>query len=258
VDYYGDFASAQQQLSRSLDLTARRVAVLEALDLRPGETVVEIGCGGGVYLREIALAVRSLGSVTGFDLSSDQVAAARDHCADLENVRVEVGDLLALPVDESTVDAVVAVQVLEYVTDINAALAEIHRVLRGGGRLVNVATNWGSLFWSGGDPRLTAKVLRAWDQHAPHPNLPVELPVLLHRHGFVAVAQRPVTIMNRHFHPATFAWGAAQLMAAFALSIGALTDSERVDWLTSLRNAEAEGVHFLSSVPVLTVATSQP
>ena len=141
-------------------------------------------------------------------------------------------------------------------TDIDTALAVICRVLRGGGRLVNLATNWGSLFWSGGDRRLTAKVLNAWENHAPYPNLPVVLPGLLAHHGFIAVSQRPVTIMNRHFHPNTFAWSAAHLMSAYAQSTGELSDAERDQWLTSLRDAEADGVHFLSSVPVLTTATA--
>lgn len=256
MDHSGDIAAAQQQLARSHDLTARRVAVLDAVTPRPGLTVLEVGCGGGLYMRELALAVGPTGAVRGIDLSPDQVAAARRHCADQPNVRIDTGDVLALAVDRSAVDVVVAVQVLEYVADIDTALTEIHRVLRGGGRLVNLATNWGSLFWSGGNPRLTATVIEAWDGHAPHPNLPVTLPGLLARHGFIAVSQRPVTIMNRHFHPNTFAWGAAHLMAAFAHGVGALSDDERDEWLTSLRDAEAAGVHFLSSVPVLTVAVA--
>ena len=255
VDYSGDLALIQQELARCVDLVARRVAVLEALDPAPGDHVVELGCGAGLCLREIGVAVGTTGSVLGLDVSADQVVAAREHCRDLTNVRVEVGDLLAMPVDDGAIDAVVSVQVLEYVNAIDAAMTEIGRVTRRGGRFVNVATNWGSLFWSGGDPDLTGRVLLVWHRHAPHPNLPVSLPSLLRAHDFAGIAQRPVTILNRHFHPNSFGWGAAHLMAAFARRRDALTDDELDRWFDSLREADAAGNYFLSSVPVLTVAT---
>ena len=97
--------------------------------------------------------------------------------------------------------------------------------------------------------------MSAWEHHAPHPNLPVALPSLLCGHGYGGVTQRPLTILNRHFHPNSFSWGAAHLMAAFARSRGALTAAELDQWVASLEDADAAGAHFLSSVPVLTVAT---
>ena len=255
MDYLGDLAAAQQQLARCLDLVARRVVVLEALDAGPGDNVVEVGCGAGLCLREIGVAVGATGSVLGIELSAEQATAAREHCRDLANVRIEQGNLTAMPIDDAKVDAAVSVQVLEYVPAVEAALAEIGRVTRPGGRFVNVATNWGSLFWSGGDPNLTRQVLSVWEHHAPHPNLPVALPSLLRGHGYGGVTQRPVTILNRRFCPNSFSWGAARLMAAFARSRGALTAAELDQWLASLADADATGAHFLSSVPVLTVAT---
>ena len=129
----------------------------------------------------------------------------------MTNVTIDTGDLAALAIADETVDAVVAVQVLEYVADVDRALREIRRVTRPGGRLVNVATNWAALFWSGGDPSLTTAVLAAWEQHAFYPNLPVELPGRLHAAGFGGTTQQPITIVNRRFHPNSFSWWAAQL-----------------------------------------------
>jgi arsenite methyltransferase len=255
MDYSGDIATIQQQLARCQDMVARRVAVLDALGAGPGEAVLEVGCGGGLYLREIAVAVGASGGALGVDLSDDQVAAARRHCEGLAQVRAEVGDVLALPSGDGVHDAVLSVQVLEYVGDVDAAIGEIHRVTRPHGRFVNLATNWGALFWTGGDPGLTAAVLRAWEAHAPHPNLPVSLPARLEAHGFVGIAQRPVTIINRRFHANSFAWSAARLMAAFAQRTGALDEAQLDAWQQSLRDADGAGEHFLSSVPVLTVAT---
>jgi SAM-dependent methyltransferase len=255
MDYSGDIANIQQQLARCHDMVARRVAVLDALGPGLGEHVLEVGCGAGLYLREIAIAIGPSGSVLGIDVSPDQIGAATGYCADLTQVRADVGDVLAVPASDGEFDAALSVQVLEYVDDLDRALAEIRRVTRASGRFVNVATNWGALFWSGGDAALTAAVLQAWEQHAPHPNLPVSLPSRLEAHGFGGIAQRPVTIINRRFHPNSFSWSAARLMAAFAQRTGALDEGQLDAWHQSLRDADAAGLHFLSSVPVLTVAT---
>jgi arsenite methyltransferase len=255
MDYSGEIADIQQQLARCHDMVARRVAVLDALGPGPGEHVLEVGCGAGLYLRETAIAVGPEGSALGIDLSQDQVGAARAHCVDLPQARAEVGDVLAVPAADGSVDAVLSVQVLEYVDDVDAAIAEVRRVTRVGGRFVNLATNLGALFWCGGDAALTAAVLHAWEQHAPHPNLPVSLPSRLEAIGFGGIAQRPVTIINRRFHPNSFSWSAARLMAAFAQRTGALDEARLDAWQQSLRQADGAGLHFLSSVPVLTVAT---
>jgi ubiquinone/menaquinone biosynthesis C-methylase UbiE len=67
---------------------------------------------------------------------------------------------LELPYPDSEFDAVYSIQVLEYTGDLAEAFREIHRVLRVGGRFVNVSTNWSSCVWhSEGQhfPRLAAR-----------------------------------------------------------------------------------------------------
>ena len=112
---------------------------------------------------------------------------------------------------------------------------------RPGGRFVNLATNWGSVYWSGGDEELTGGILSAWDAHAAHPNPTVTLPAVLRAGGFDAVHQTPVTIMNPRFHPNTFSYGAARLMAAFARSTDALDEADVAAWFDSLADADADG-----------------
>ena len=52
--FTGDMAQLQQAIAESHDLVIRRSTVLEALNLRTGERVLEVGCGGGYYAREVA------------------------------------------------------------------------------------------------------------------------------------------------------------------------------------------------------------
>ena len=65
--------------------------VLDALAAAPGERILEVGCGAGLCLREIAVAVGPAGRAVGIDISSDQIRAAETHCEGLANVEARVG-----------------------------------------------------------------------------------------------------------------------------------------------------------------------
>ena len=255
MDYVGDLAAAQQDLARSHDMDQRRSHVLSALALAPPERVIEVGCGGGLLLRELARAVAPTGEALGIDVSREQVDAATRTCGDTPNARAELGSASELPTEDASFDASVSTQVLEYVDDVEAAVGELARVTRGGGRLLNVATAWDSLFVAGGDARLTAQIAGAWDRHAPHPNLPVQLPSLLRGAGFTSVVQTPLPLVNRAFNRSTWGFGIARLMAAFAASVVDLDEEDTTRWLTSLDEAAARDELFMSVTPIMTTAS---
>ena len=242
MEYVGDMAAVQRNLARSHDMCRRRSHVLAALAPVPGEEIREVGCGGGLLLRELGRAVAPVGSVLGVDLSVDQVAAATEACIDVANARIEVGSATALDVEDGRFDASVSTQVLEYVDDIDTALAELARATRAGGRLLNVATNWATLFVSGGDAALTKRIVGVWDRHAPHPNLPVELPNMLRRAGFTSVLQTPLPLANRTFNRSTWGFGIAHLLAAFASSAGDFEDETSARWPAMLARRTPEEV----------------
>ena len=96
-----------------------------------GKDVLDLGCAGG-FMAE-ALAKRGA-NVTGIDPAADAIAAARDH-AKSEGLRIgyDTGMGEALPYDDASFDAVVCVDVLEHVTDLQKVLEEVARCLRPGG-----------------------------------------------------------------------------------------------------------------------------
>jgi arsenite methyltransferase len=83
----------------------RRGIVLAALNLRTGERVLELGCGGGYLAREVAQYVGQEGRVCAIDISPDQIAAAQARCADLSWVECRTGDITAPPYADSEFDA---------------------------------------------------------------------------------------------------------------------------------------------------------
>lgn len=257
MEYVGDIATIQQRLAETSDLYRRRLAVLEALDPRPGERVLEIGCGGGALLPAVGAAVGPRGRVTGIDISADQIEAARRRCAGHANIDLSVADACRLPHEPRTFDAIVAIQVIEYLDDPLQALAGLRRVAKDRSRAVVLATNWDTMFWNAGADELTGSVQAAWRRHAPHPNLPAELRHLFGSTGFHVVRQAPVPIVNSAYHEDSFAFWAARLMVAFGMARNMLSKDDAETWLASLAAAQEAGTFFFGSTPVVTVAVAE-
>ncbi len=153
------------------DAARRRRIVREALAASAGERILDVGCGPGFYCVELLEDVGPSGSVVGVDSSAAMLALAARRCAGFDNIELQEADATALPVEDGGFDAAISVQVQEYVRDIDAGLAELHRSLRPGGRVLVFDIDWETLSVHG-EPRLSRRVLDAWDEHLAHRSLP--------------------------------------------------------------------------------------
>jgi ubiquinone/menaquinone biosynthesis C-methylase UbiE len=108
---------------------ARRVKML-ASHLRPGQKVLELGCGTGYFTRELAA---TGAQITAVDISPDLLEVARRECPQ-GNTSFEIQNACALPYPDETFDSVVGSSVLHHL-EIDVALREIARVLRPGGSI---------------------------------------------------------------------------------------------------------------------------
>jgi arsenite methyltransferase len=104
--------------------------------LPAGATVVDIGSGAGMDLLLAALHVGPLGRAIGVDMTEAMRERARRgaHACALAHVEVRAGEATALPVDTESADVVISNGVLNLVPEKRAAIAEIRRVLKPGGR----------------------------------------------------------------------------------------------------------------------------
>jgi len=106
-------------------------------DLRPGETVLDLGSGGGIDVLLSARRVGPAGQAYGLDMTEEMLDLARANArtAGAENVEFLRGQIEAIPLPDSSVDVIISNCVINLSTDRPAVFAESFRVLRPGGRL---------------------------------------------------------------------------------------------------------------------------
>jgi len=110
------------------------------LNLKPGDRVLDVCTGTGDLIQTLLQQVESDGRVDGLDFSENMLAIACRRYAGMPNVVLQQGDALALPYADNTFDGAIISFGLRNVADIPRALAEMHRVIRPGGWLVNLDT----------------------------------------------------------------------------------------------------------------------
>jgi SAM-dependent methyltransferase len=110
--------------------------LLELARLQPGERVLDAACGTGVVARAASSRVGATGKVTGVDLNPGMLEVGRATAGEAgQAITWQEGNLEALPFADRAFDVVLCQQGLQFCPDKAAAVAELRRVLREGGRL---------------------------------------------------------------------------------------------------------------------------
>lgn len=132
---------------------------LAALDPRPGERAVDLGCGTGTEVRRLAGLIGAAGEAVGVEPHAGMraEAEARAAAASVE-ARFVDGDALALPFPDESVDVVRCERVFQHLPDPDGAAREIARVLAPGGRAVVMDSDWATAVQSMGDPDVVRRL----------------------------------------------------------------------------------------------------
>src|SRR4051794_4869047 len=223
------------------EVLRRRALVAEALVAQPGDRVLDIGCGPGFYLADGLERIGPEGSAMGVDMSTSMLEASRRRLAGAANVKLLEGNATALPVGDEAFDRALSVQVFEYVTDIPAALAELWRVLRPGGRAVVWATDWSTLSWHSGHGERMARMTAAWDRHLADPVLPRTLAAAMRTAGFADVERAGHVFASTSMDPETFGGNAPAIVRGYLKGLADVDQAEADAWLAELRELDARG-----------------
>ncbi len=233
-----------EALYRIGDAVRRRGLVRAALGSAAGERILDLGCGPGFFCAELLEEVGTDGWVVGLDSSTQMLNLATRRCAGRANVEFHEADATALPVEDASFDGVMCVQVLEYVPDTSAALGELYRALRPGGRVVVWDTDWATLSWHSADPARMARVLGAWDEHLVHRSLPRTLGPALRSAGFEDVETAGHAFATADFDPDTFAAAFIPMIERFVAGRDGISEDQAKAWAAEQQQLGERGEFF--------------
>ncbi|MBI3370880.1 MAG: methyltransferase domain-containing protein [Betaproteobacteria bacterium] len=217
------------------------------ISARPGEVGLDVGCGVAYLACELAREVEPRGRIKAIDNSQDSVAASKTRIAreGLERlVDVRTGDAADLQFPDETFDFVTATQVYCYVPDAARAVKEAARVLRKGGRLVILDSDWDMCIWESSDRLLTRRIIdaRSAVQFA-HANLPRMLHGFIRAAGMTLSGVQAFPIIETRYDPNAYSAGIIEPARNAALKHG-IPPGDVAAWENDLRSRTSDGEWF--------------
>ena len=232
-----------------------RAAATELLGARLGSRLVDVGCGTGDVVRALAGRVGPTGSVLGIDPSETMLTEARRRADSTTPVEFRLGEITDLELDDACCDGVLCERVVQHLASPHAAMAELVRITRPGGRIVVIDTDWGLHAINGADPTLTAKIVDSWCRNAANGLAGRQLTALFADAGLddptiVAETMTSTDPQRPSFPPFT-------TMASTASGAGVVSAAEAETWRDQLAAAARRG-HFFWALTMFAVASSRP
>jgi ubiquinone/menaquinone biosynthesis C-methylase UbiE len=216
-----------------------RARTYELLRLSPGATVVDVGCGTGRAVAE--LAERGADAI-GVDLDPAMLAAARGR---FPGIDVRAADAADLPLGDGQAGGYRADKVYHILPDPHAALAEARRVLVPGGRIALLGQDWDATVIDSDQPELTRRIVHARADTVPHPRIGRAYRNLLLDAGFGDV--------DVEAHTAVFTDAAMlPLIAGHATAAqrtGAISGEEAETWISE-QTRRAQDDRLLFAIPM--------
>jgi ubiquinone/menaquinone biosynthesis C-methylase UbiE len=162
--------------------------ILDGLRLSPGSRILDLGCGMGADVFDIAHRVGSAGAVTGVDVSEVMIAQARQRAEGLNlPVSFEVANAQALRFEDASFDACRTERMLMHVPDPELALSEMVRVTKPSGRISVFDFDWDTFVIDSPDKTTTRAVVTAFSDGIRNGWIGRALPRLFRENGMTDV-----------------------------------------------------------------------
>jgi len=222
----------------------QRMQTLEAMALRAGERVLDAGCGTGLLIQGMVSAVGDKGQIVGIDFSNDMLDVARNRFESIDRVNLQQASVTDLPLEAESFDATSCTQTLLYVDDVEKAISELYRVLKPGGRIAVLETDWRGLVLNSEDDSISNRVIDAWDKGVASPNLPVKLTSMLQKQGFTAIGTKAIPLVNTSYSPSSFSAMMLEFFAEMAVKQGVFDKEASVTWLNQFPGLDTRQAYF--------------
>lgn len=248
-----DRADDPQAYVRYLDAASARAHVHDVkersyhqMEARPGQRLLDAGCGVGDDARALARLVNPDGSVVGLDASAVMIAEARQR-SEGQDLPVEFlqGDCQTLPFPDGVFDGCRAERVFQHIPDPDVALAEMIRVARSGAMIEVVDADHGMMALNGQNHDLTQRMLGVWSGGIKNGWIGRQLPGMFARHGLLGISVIPTASVHTAFEPHRVA---LRRCADIAIRRGVVSADEAAAFLDDLEELDRRGEFFHSGV----------
>lgn len=219
----------------------------QLLDVHPGQRVVDVGCGAGISVAE--LAARGV-HVTGLDPSENMIAVAKQRFPDSD---YRVAGAESLPFAASSMDGYRAERVYQHLGDPHPALAEAKRVLKPGARAVIVDIDADCWVVDANDKNVTRALLRAFADTITNPWIGRKLRGLLLNTGFADVTIDSFACIYTEYADCVHV---LQSIATAGVMAKAVSKDQADAWLDEQRERSESGRFFVQG-PLLVASGSR-
>lgn len=216
----------------------------DGLAVRPGERAVDIGAGTGSEVQVLAAAVGPDGEALGVEPNAGLRAVAEQRAAEAGSAaRFVDGDALALPLGDAEVDVVWCERVFQHLAEPERAAAEIARVLRPGGRVALLDTDWATTVLHPGEPTVVAALADCALAAAANPYAGRRLLGDLAAAGLVVDDIGSQALIQDH---RAVTWPLVRMLGEAALRRELITAEQRDALYADLEAAAAQGALHMS------------
>lgn len=241
----GEFITFLDAAARNEGIRAMKRRTYELLDAGPGQRLLEVGCGTGDDARQLAGMISPGGSLVAIDKSEAIISEARSRARQTDNaIDFVVGDASALDLESGTFDACRVERTLIHIPEPAAAISEMVRVLRSGGRLVAYEPDLEAYMIDSSYRELTRRLLGFWYAQLPCGWVARHLPALFTNAGLTDISVEP-RAMTYDFDLFAQSFRGTLQGAADA---GVATDGEVSDWFADLERARDDGTFLCANM----------
>jgi SAM-dependent methyltransferase len=231
------------------------------LRLVEGEHLLDVGCGRGEAALALATALGKTGGVVGVDASAEMLRVARANATGAGcHVRFSIGDACALDEANDSFDAVRSERTLQWITDPPVAVGEMTRVVRPGGRVSLIDTDWSTLTLDVGDNDIATRVREAMSVERNRPsNIGSRLHELVRTAGLTPLARTSQkhtwAEWNPDESPAPDGCFSMESLADNLIHADQLTTGERAEFVHTVRTAARHNQFTMTLTMYAVIAT---